>query len=185
MNSLMLDDNLLLNDDIEARREHERYQCAGVNLSFQAFDIGNSAISCEPETAEIKDISLNGLAIQTRHALKKGELLSVEIKNPLHNDSEKLTVEIMWCKDDSKQQFMAGLKVITDEDIRLDSANDEKPHDHDSHSQIICPSCNETSFFLREISNDKNKPELYHCCRCNHSHQITEVMAFNRELHQQ
>ena len=182
MKALMIEDDLFLSEESEARREHERYQCTGINISYSLFSSQSIlAVNDHNHQAKINDISLTGLSINLQQSLTVGDLLSIEIQNPNDQNNEVLTAEIMWCKSADDVNYSAGLRVISTDNHNQDSANDvhaDKRH----QNQLVCPSCNEVSFYLKEIDSDINKPQLHHCCRCGHSHQITDVMAFNRHL---
>jgi len=182
MKALMIEDELSLSDESEARRQHERYQCHGIQISYSLFSSRSIlAVNENNHQATVNDISLTGLSIELQQSLTVGDLLSIEIQNPDSLENELLTAEIMWCKSSGGEQYNAGLQVIGADSHTHDSANDDDLHDV-SQNQLICPSCNEVSFYLKEIKSDNSKPELHHCCRCGHSHQITDVMAFNRQL---
>lgn len=178
MNNVLIDPVLELPEDFEARREHERYECESTRASFT--QLGNSGVNNQAtHQARITDISLKGLAIETGHIIHTGDILSIKLKPS--NGKEVLTAVIMWCKQENNQKYTAGLQLISEKTLRSEPANDANNlQGHSEQNQILCPSCNETSFFLREINSDQVTPDIYHCCRCNHSHPITEVMAFNR-----
>lgn len=181
MNTLKIQDELYLSDETEARREHERYQCHGIGIKFNRLDNHQPLAANEIQTASVNDISLNGLSIKLSQSLTVGDLLSIEILNPNNDENETLMTVIMWCNASNSKAFNAGLKVICSEDFNQDTTHSIKVTDR-HQNQLICPSCNEVSFYLKEIDSDKTKPQLHHCCRCGHSHQITHVMAFNRQL---
>jgi len=183
MKSVLIDDSLQLPEESEARREHERYLCENLTAEYRQLIPGNSAQ--QPAlNARVNDISLKGLAIETSQHLNMGDILSLEMNTPAaEHDNEVLTAVIMWCKTANGEQFQAGLRIIPAQMLSSEPANDH--HSQPSLSQqhqLLCPSCHETSFFLREINSDQQTPDIYHCCRCNHSHPITEVMAFNRHI---
>lgn len=178
MNNVLIDPVLDLQEDFEARREHERYECENINASFTQFNDATASSRASHE-ARITDISLKGLAIETGHSVKTGDILSIELSPS--DDNDTLTAVIMWCKQETNLQYTAGLQLISEQTLKSESANDaSNPQGLSEQNQIICPSCHETSFFLREINSNRQTADIYHCCRCNHSHPITEVMAFNR-----
>jgi len=178
MNNMLIDPVSDLPEDSEARREHERYQCENLTASFTQLN-ASSVKSHVTHEARITDISLKGLSIKTGHIVNTGDILSIEL-NP-SNDKEVLTAVIMWRREEDNQHYTAGLQLISEQNLRPESAIDTSESQALSEqNQITCPSCHETSFFLREINSDQKTPDIYHCCRCNHSHPITEVMAFNR-----
>lgn len=180
MKALMIEDDPFLSDDSEARRQHERYQCRNLHVSYSLFSSHSIlAVNDNHHQATINDISISGLSIALQQSLTVGDLLSIEIQNPEGSKNEVLTAEIMWCKSSGDEQYNAGLHIISTDNRTHDSANDADVHEIHQH-QLICPSCNEVSFYLKETNSNNNKPQLYHCCRCGHSHQITDVMAFNR-----
>ena len=182
MRALMIEDELYLSEESEARRQHERYQCSDIKISYSLFSSHSIlAVNDSHHQATVNDISLSGLSIGLQQSLTVGDLLSIEIQSSGSLENEVLTAEIMWCKSVKGNQYNAGLHVISADSHTDNSANDADLHNA-NQNQLICPSCNEVSFYLKEINSDSNKPQLHHCCRCGHSHQITDVMAFNRQL---
>lgn len=179
MKSLLIEDALILPEDTEARREHERYECQNITAYYSHINPAGDIIQAVSQ-ANIKDISLKGLAIETCQAVKTGDILSIEICPSDTQPKEIITAVIMWCET-GNQSYNAGLRIVSADTLNREPANDNYPKESEQ-DQIICPSCNETSFFLREINSDQQTPDLYHCCHCSHSHEITEVMAFNRRF---
>lgn len=168
--------------EADSRREHERYACNDTDIRF--FQIGPGLSKVDPviEHALLKDISLKGLAIESQQLFKPGDILSLEIDHDESQPKELLTAVIMWCKTSNDNDIhQAGLRVVKTNRIEP-SESTESGYHRSNQNQLVCPSCDETSFFLRKISSSADHSDIYYCGHCGNRHEITDVMAFNRKL---
>lgn len=171
MNYPMIDLEHLVPDTSDARRTHERYYCKGISARFSSStsqhlkSVNNSIYS-----ADITDISVDGLAIISDKSLAMGEFLSVEIETPDHTSNEKIHAQVMWSKILPNESCFAGLKVIAEGNEIIDSNN-----------ELVCSHCGEASFYLEDKASNQSSITTHSCCRCGHSHYITDVIALNRQ----
>jgi len=170
-------------DDLESRRQHERYDCTDVSVMYTPFSSSYlKAVNSSVHTAKVKDISLSGLCIEVDTSLTVGDALSLSVRDAENNSVEELNVEVMWFKMTDNKRYNVGLRVLQELDLNFDADESGVDEEQASLSQnLICPSCNETSFYMPALSNERSTTVLHTCCRCNHSHPITQVIAFNRD----
>ncbi|MDH5425754.1 MAG: PilZ domain-containing protein [Gammaproteobacteria bacterium] len=173
-----LEDPLLF-DDAESRRVHERYECGGVLIHYAAFgsnylQAGNTPMG----VAKLKDISLTGLCLETDRSMAIGDTIAVKIISIDNTNIDELNAEIMWCQLKDDNIYNIGLRVIKEETLSFDHVGDV-PDEQTVH-YLICPDCFETSFYIKTSDNTEKRSAIHTCCRCNSSHMIVEVIAFNR-----
>ena len=170
-------------DDLESRRQHERYDCTDVSVMYTPFSSNYlKAVNSAVHTAKLKDISLSGLCIQVDTSLSVGDTLSISVMDASSKCVEELNVEVMWFKMTEDKHYNVGLRVVQEQDIVFDADEEVLYKSAPSLTQnLICPSCNETSFYMPAVSDESTTTVLHTCCRCNHSHPITQVIAFNRD----
>lgn len=175
MNYPMIDFENPLQDDPESRRTHERYHCKGIKarISASARQYLKPVDKVE-YTAIISDISLDGLSIQYDKSVAIGELLMIEIVNPNEKLSESVMAEVKWFKLTEQHHYLIGLQVISKDGLAFVSEQATQ-----QASELICSYCGEASFYHEE--ENKQSLSKHSCCRCGHSHNITEVIAFNRK----
>lgn len=180
MDYSLLEGQLLITNDIESRRVHERYDCAGVRASYVVFGSNYlQAINTPVGKGELKDISLAGLCLEVDRSLVIGETIALKISTVDNIIFDELNAEIMWCQLKSDNKYNVGLRVIKEENIRFDNTGDDACTEQAVH-YLICPDCYETSFYIKTPNNSEKQSALHTCCRCNSSHMIAEVVAFNR-----
>lgn len=169
----MIDLEHLTPDHSAARRSHERYHCNGINarLISSSNDYLKSLESAA-HVATVTDISIDGLAITADQSLSIGELLSIEIITPGKKTCETVNAQVMWCKTSANDEYFAGLKVITKTKNVSDLQQNKK--------ELVCSYCGEASFYLEDQIGDQLLITTHSCCRCGHSHYITDVIAGNR-----
>jgi len=105
MNYPMIDLEHLLPDTTEARRIHERYYCNGISACFsssasQHFKSVNNSIY----TADVTDISVDGLALSSDMLIEVGQFLSIEIETPGNSSNEKIHAQVMWSKEEEQER---------------------------------------------------------------------------------
>jgi DNA-directed RNA polymerase subunit M/transcription elongation factor TFIIS len=178
----MPDFNLSLTGDDESRRQHERYQCNNITVSYIPCTTNYlKAINSPMHTATVRDISRNGFCIELDRNLTVGDVISLAIHEPDNFDAENLNAEIMWVKLCRDSNYKVGLRVIDASSVSYDVLNeDSKLNLSNQTEQLVCPSCNETSFYMQARLQDSQLSHLHTCCRCGNAHLITQVMAFNR-----
>lgn len=184
MINVMADPGLLLPDDEESRRLQERYQCSDINVSYTPYTTRYlRAVNAPAHSGAVRDISLNGLCIEVDSSLTVGDILSLSIHEPDNFNAEQLNAEIMWCKVCHNSHYQVGLKVIGEDMALYDPVNEDSNQGDtlQAEQQLVCPSCNETSFYMQARLKHGQLSHLHTCCRCGHSHLITQVMAFNRQ----
>lgn len=169
MNYPMIDLEHLLPDTTEARRIHERYHCNGIRACFRSSSSQHQSVNNPVYTADVTDISVDGLALSSDKLMETGDLLSIEIETPGNISNEKILAQVMWSKVSANQSYYAGLKVI--------SKNDEVIL---SDRELVCSHCGEASFYLEDNVNNQSLITMHSCCRCGHNHYITDVIARNR-----
>lgn len=76
----------------------------------------------------------------------------------------------MWSKVSENESYYTGLKVI--------AKNDEMTV---SDKELVCSHCGEASFYLEGNVDSQSSVTMHSCCRCEHSHYITAVIARNRQ----
>lgn len=174
MNYPMIDLEHLVTDDSEARRTHERYFCKGINIRFSSLVAPYLKSVDEPtHIATITDISIDGLAIRSNKPLSAGELLSVVIESPAKETNEKVKVQVMWCNASTNESYLIGLKVLVEGEMVDSSMNNEQ--------ELFCSHCGEASFYLEDKTSEQQSVTTHSCCRCGHSHYISDVIALNRK----
>ena len=170
MNYPMIDLEHLEPDTTEARRIHERYYCNGIRACFRSSASQHiKSVNNPVYTADVTDISLDGLALSSDKLIEAGEFLSVEIETPGNSSNEKIHAQVMWTKVSANENYIAGLKVIAKNNEMI--ASDIK---------LVCSHCDEASFYLEDNVNSQSSVSMHSCCRCGHSHYITDVIAKNR-----
>ena len=179
MNYPMIDYENAMQDDPESRRRYERYNCKGITarISASARQYLKPVDKVE-YSAIISDISLDGLAIQYEESVTIGELLRIEIINPNEKLSECIMAEVKWFKLTEQRVYLIGLKVISKDGLAFLS---DRAEEEERVSELTCSHCGEASFYCEENKNESSSAITHSCCRCGHSHHITEVIAFNRK----
>lgn len=171
MNYPMIDLEHLVPDTTEARRTNERYHCNGIRVSFSSSASQHlKSVNNTVYIADVIDISVDGLALSSDKPIVTGEFLSVEIETPGNSSNEKIHAQVIWTKVSANESYYAGLKVIAKNDEMIVS-----------DKELVCSHCGEASFYLEDNVNSQSLVTMHSCCRCEHSHYITDVIAHNRQ----
>ncbi|WP_323750877.1 PilZ domain-containing protein [Marinobacter sp.] len=79
--------------------------------SAEPIEFGDEPLEAFVRTCEVRDISASGMSLVTIEPLRAGSLLAAEINLSAQKKLLRLTVEVMWSKEEGSR-YLNGVRVF-------------------------------------------------------------------------
>jgi hypothetical protein len=116
-----IDYNFGNNEDDAAPEDHRsEYRLTGsakVTLELESSEPENGqALAGRNLISKTRDLSAQGFSLLTNEPLPEGALLVAWIKLDIEPESFQLTVDVIWCREDSAGRWLVGLRILESDD---------------------------------------------------------------------